>query len=43
MMREFWERIDTGGRNKNNAKLFKLGEEFYPGTYDRHSSPEQTG
>lgn len=42
-MREFWERIDTGGRNKNNAKLFKLGEEFYPGTHDQHSSPGQTG
>ena len=42
-MREFWERIDTGGRNKNNAKLFKLGEEFYPGAHDQHSSPDQTG
>ncbi|EGO18651.1 hypothetical protein SERLADRAFT_454238 [Serpula lacrymans var. lacrymans S7.9] len=30
MLQAFWDRINTGGRDFNDGKLFKMGEEFVP-------------
>ena len=30
MLTRFWERVDLGGRNRDDANLFKLGEEVFP-------------
>jgi hypothetical protein len=30
MLTSFWERVDVGGRDKNDASFFKSGEEVYP-------------
>jgi hypothetical protein len=30
MLATFWERVDVGGRDRNDASLFNTGEEIYP-------------